>query len=79
MDCRFCSVRPAVLLAIPTAFGPADLCEVCAARYQRYLRRRKPRRDPSCGNETSGPAMAARFCDSIPLDLQSQEVTHDNR
>jgi len=29
-------------------------------------------------NETSGPATAARFCDSFPLDSPSQEVTHDN-
>jgi hypothetical protein len=32
---------------------------------------------PFSRNETSGPAMAARFCDSIPLDSVSQEVSHD--
>lgn len=75
MDCRFCCVRPAKLLAMPTAFGPADLCEVCADRYQRYLRRRKPRRRPPPGNETSGPATAARFPESFnPMTPNSQEV-----
>ena len=47
----------AVLFGIPTAFGPADLCERCAERYSNYIRRRK-RKPP---NETSGPTMAARF------------------
>jgi hypothetical protein len=70
MDCRFCSIRPAKYLAMPTLFGPADLCEVCAHRYRRYLRR--ARRQPR--NETSGPPKAARFSDSIPPDLPSQEV-----
>lgn len=46
MECRFCCVRPAVYLAVPTVFGPADLCEVCVDRYRRSLRRRKPRRTP---------------------------------
>jgi hypothetical protein len=75
MDCRFCCVRPATLLGLPTTFGPADLCEVCADRYQRYLRRRRPRRGPPPGNETGGPATAARFCDSSPSTSQSQEAT----
>ena len=75
MDCRFCSIRPAMLLAMPTVFGPADLCEVCADRYQHYLRRRKPRRKPSCGNATGSPVKAARFCDSSPSTRQSQEAT----
>jgi hypothetical protein len=39
MDCRFCAVRPAKFLRLPTVFGPADLCQVCAKRYERYLRR----------------------------------------
>jgi hypothetical protein len=69
MDCRFCNVRPAKYRTMPTVFGPADLCQVCADRYRRYLRRR--RRRPR--NETSGPAMAARLDVLLPPSPASPE------
>jgi hypothetical protein len=71
MDCQFCSVRPVKYRAMPTVFGLADLCGVCARRYRQYLgrRRRRPR------NETSGPAMAARPFVLVPPSPASPEET----
>jgi hypothetical protein len=71
------------------------LCAECYAEHARLLHRtgranKQPsgsaRSDAAPGqlplfpeNETSGPAMAARFCASFPLDQSSQGVSNDRR
>lgn len=41
MDCRFCNCAPAVYIGLPTLFGPADLCEDCAAERADVIRLRR--------------------------------------
>ena len=75
MDCQFCNVERATHFRVPTRYGvAAGLCPECYARY--LARPRKAGRTMNVPiNETSGPAKAAHFSDSIPPDPQSQEVT----
>ena len=60
--------------------APTEQRADVAERYARYLALPRKLCRPTLAprNETSGPAMAARFSDSLnPLTLNSQEVTHD--
>lgn len=62
MDCRFCCVRPATHLSVPTNFGLVELCDGCAKEYGR--RWGHSGRDTNT-RATGSPATAAR-CEFFP-------------
>ncbi len=66
MDCKFCQVRRAVHLTVPTNFGLAELCDECAKQYGRRWRRNGRHANRSA---TGSPATAAR-CDELFPDPQ---------
>ena len=66
MDCRFCNVRLATHLRVPTDFGLVELCDECAKQYGRRWRHNGELENTST---TGSPATAAR-CDELFPDPQ---------